>query len=85
MDLYFLFSQLLVVKEELVQSFKLPEPIVMTSLGRREGEEERSVGPAPTGIQTSAISILVSGHTVGIAVNTHPIPQGEQHLDGCSQ
>lgn len=56
MDLCFLFSQLLGVKEELVPSFKLPEPIVMTSLGRREGEEERSVDPAPTGIQTSAIS-----------------------------
>lgn len=43
--------RLLGVKEELVQSFTLSEPIVITSQGRRGGEEERSVGPAPTGIR----------------------------------
>lgn len=77
MDLCFLFSQLLGVKgEELVPSFKLPEPIVMTSLGRREGEEERSVGPAPTASRLLPSVLPVPNHTVIIAVSTHPVPQG---------
>lgn len=85
MDLCFLFSQLLGVKGGLVPSFKLPEPIVMTSLGRREGKEERSMGSAPTASRLLPSVLLVSDHTVVIVVSTHPVPQGEQDLDGCGQ